>query len=229
MNRFAPWELDPGPCPSCGGGRWVLWWVAPHRQVASAERQLVGSTARGLWCRACTPGLSSALAVAVNLEGELYVWQHPRCTLDHQAVSTLGWWLTSLTQLVRHRAIERARPGAWRLEVGDDGRLWMPWNRASDGKTGEPWPLRQSVLRKANASRECMCCARSLDAGEEVYRADMRYLAVRRTSEGWTRESLTKALVCSACGQAVMLAVMPELPGLRVVKHLVAIDGGIAE
>lgn len=230
---FAQWQLEPEPCSKCGSGRWVMWYA----RISEPKRL------SSLWCQHCLPDLAATqlvLAVAVNLAGKVYVWQRLGTALESESVATLDHWLHTAAQLQRHRGHERARPGEWKLELGDDGRLWMPWNRATGGeKSGGPWPLRRATLGKSRRNRKCMVCSKAVSQGDTVYRADLAFRdqpELRRKvykernvngALGWSRATLDAVFVCQPCGNEALVATAePSASGHRVVGHLVVVDGG---
>lgn len=232
---FADWQLKPGPCPTCGSGQWIRWFLRVG-EIETIEQDTRSVRADGVeywrrpghsgtWCRACQPHVeltAIAVAVAVSLQGQVFLWQRSDVDLDKHAAGAVKDWLFNASRIQGARAEERRKPGKWKLELRD-GRIWMPWNPwqpSYQGKAGEPWPLRPGVLhRSRNRSRSCMVCHSKLDEGSSVYRPDTTY-----KPRGWPK---AETLVCLRCAAAVLAeSAEPDAPGRRVVGHLVVVDGG---
>lgn len=214
---FAGWEVNPSPCQKCGSGVWVLWGL--HLDDATRTRR------GGRWCRQCVPDLAVGafdVAVATSLTGKVVVWQRQGAELDPKSAHAFGYMLPMAQRLMDRRALERTKPGRWKLEHRD-GRLWAPWNPNSSRKSGAPVPLRAGRLGRSRYTRQCVVCRTNLSEGANVMRAD----ATR--SDNWGSRDLAQLLVCSPCGSAALAeSAEPDAPGRRVVGHLVAIDGGAA-
>lgn len=203
----ADWMVSPGD--HCGKTRSVCWIVKD-----------TGTAHWNVWCQSCGQfghseretnrfthdrlGDSAVgLLASLDADGDVLIWQRPGLRLSQAEARDLVHALNHLGRLPGQRAIEDARPGKWRLELGPDGRLWAPWGPGRT-KQGAPVPFREGTLRetKRKRKRKCSLCERALGAGDVVFRPDADYVATMdcRGRWGWSPTVVSSVLVCMPCG-----------------------------
>jgi hypothetical protein len=241
--RVHRWALDPGRCEWCGRAKsvlahgtddhpkttWSMWCPtcedprapADHLEVLPSIHWMIGEV---------RPVVTGVQGPAVGFPViETMVWVRQGLTIP---ASELQYVASSLASLMRACEFETRKPGAWALELREDGSLWGPWCPMPCGwrtpKSGAPLPYREVTLGAANDARSCVSCSAPLQAGDRVWRPYNPGSTL--TAAGWSFKAHQSALVCQVCARAVM-AKGVETPTGKVFGplRLVPVESGAVE